>query len=126
MTALTVQTAVKPKLHDSIVATRSDWKFCRVFGRHKGEPLDIILEPTYNGVKILSVNHMKDPVDEVYFCAHSIKSADNITNSIKPAISDEFTFNDDSLRQIRVRAETNDAARQIEELISTLITRDSQ
>ncbi|VVB73205.1 Uncharacterised protein [uncultured archaeon] len=120
------QATVKPKLHDTLVKTKSDWKFCRIFGRHHGEPLDIMLEPTYTGVKITSVNHRRDPVDEVYFCAHNVKSVDNITKSIRPTINDEFTFNTDNLRQIRVRAETQDAARQIEELISMLIARDSQ
>jgi hypothetical protein len=126
MTTLTAPTIVKPKLHDSIVETRHDWKFCRIFGRHKGEPLDIILEPTYTGVKISSVNHLKDPVNEVYFCANGVKSVANITQTIKPVIEGEFDFNTDGLRQIRVGGDAHEAAKQIEELITTLITRDSQ
>jgi len=127
MTAtLTAPTIVKPKLHDSLVATRNDWKFCRVFGRHQGEPLDIMVEPTCTGVKVVSVDHRKDPTDEVYFCAHSLTSANKISDNIKPVIGSEFTFNEDQLRQVRARAETPNSVKQIEELIATLLARDSQ
>jgi hypothetical protein len=126
MTTPTVQTAVRPKLHDAVVATRSDWKFCRVFGRHQnGEPLDIMVEPKIGGVMISSVDHKKDPITELYFCANGVKSVSNITAALRPAIGDEFSFNTDGLRQIRVRPETPDAERKIEELIS-MLTRDSQ
>jgi len=126
MTAtLTAPTIVRPKLHDTLVSTKDDWKFCRVFGNHQGRPLDIIVEPSASGVGVSDVTHPKDSIHELYFCANGIKSVDNITNAFKPTVGNDFSVNTDGLRQIHVRAETVDAAKEIEDLISTL-ARDSQ
>lgn len=122
----TTTTAVRPKLHDSLVNTRNDWAVCRVSGNHMGRPLDIMVEPSAGGVGISGVTHLKDPVHKLYFFANGTKSAlDNITNALKPAIGNDFSVNTDGMRQIHVKAETVDAAKEIEDLISRL-ARDSQ
>jgi len=125
METQTVRTGVRPNLHDTLVNTRSDWKLCRVFGRSEnGEPLDIIIEPIFGGITVSKVNHLSEPVNEVYFCAHGSKSLSNIRNGFE-LMGSGFEFNTDGLWQFRAKAEVEEAVKQITELISTL-TRDSQ